>query len=196
MPSPIAHGGVLLLVWPSVREQVRPLSMYRRACVLVILLFTLVAPDLDILLGLLFGSGPFVDHGGPTHSIIMGALLAVPIALILSFLMQRVSMARMWSVAFACYTSHVVLDAMTFGRGVMLGWPFTKTRIASPWPIFAGVRHSSPAAWLDHALTIATECLFVLLLWRIVHLARRRNHRRHATPRDSRTLTGDHHLAR
>ena len=64
----------------------------------------------------------------------------------------------------ACGLAHGVMDAVTWGRGAMLLWPFTSERIAGP-PLFFGVHRSQPDAWHLHITTIVTELIFLAAIW-------------------------------
>jgi membrane-bound metal-dependent hydrolase YbcI (DUF457 family) len=169
MPSPIAHCSVALIAWPALRGEAAALPWWRRGLLLAAVLFTLIAPDIDIALGLWLGSGPFADHGGPTHSLLAAALWGVVFALVCKVVIGgavggRAKLLRFWTIGFAAYASHVVFDVLTHGRGVMMLWPWEQ-RLASPVPLFVGVRHSHPDAWGLHAITIVTELLTVALIW-------------------------------
>ena len=91
-----------------------------------------VAPDLDIVLGILTGErGEY--HGTFTHS-----LLAVAVVGLLAWAMA----GRRWGVlAAASYGSHLLVDLMD-DRGetnVLLGWPFTMERPLAIARIFPNV---------------------------------------------------------
>lgn len=167
MPSPIAHTSIAMALWPATARKLRGTPARGRIIILGATLVTLVAADFDILTGSIFGSGPFVDHGGPTHSFVAAAIWAMAFATVLSIATRAMHWTTFWMLGFIAYGSHIMLDAFTFGRGVRMFWPFLADRIASPLPIFAGVRHSTPASIVDHTLTIATELLFALLVWRV-----------------------------
>jgi inner membrane protein len=101
-------------------------------------------PDLDLLSGCL-GLGPQSAwaHRGALHSLLF-ALVAAMVGL--WFLDLRHGIPRAFGVAFAAAASHGLLDAMTRGGdGVMLLWPFSRSRFASPWPLLP---HSPLGEWL------------------------------------------------
>jgi hypothetical protein len=48
---------------------------------------------------------------------------------------------------------------------VWLLWPLSSERLASPWPLFYGVRRGWPPDWSAHALTVANDLAFAGLAW-------------------------------
>ncbi|MEM1445439.1 MAG: metal-dependent hydrolase [Planctomycetota bacterium] len=188
MPSPIAHSSLLLMAWPSMRERLGALSPMRRGLFLIWLTFALLAPDLDLLIGVVTGQGLRPLHGGPTHS-----LLLAPLFGLLWMWPGRAIGGGAWRyrTLFICatlaYASHVLLDVFTPGRGVALLWPLPlgdqawfslkPQRFGSPIPLFVGVEHSN---WRDlghHALTLVTELAFAAVMFGVgLALARSRPH--------------------
>src|SRR5262245_17162979 len=63
---------------------------------------------------------------------------------------------------------HLLMDVVTWGRGVMLCWPVSLTRYATGIPIFFGAHHSHPTAWKLHLITLTTELAYVFVLWRLL----------------------------
>ncbi|MEM1097791.1 MAG: metal-dependent hydrolase [Planctomycetota bacterium] len=175
MPSPIAHSSLLLVVLPSMRERVAALAPPRRVLFVIWLGFALLAPDLDLLIGLASGHGLRPLHGGPTHSLLVAPLFALAWMLPGKAIVGTAWRYRtLWTLAAAAYASHVALDLFTPGRGVGLLWPLplggepwlslNPQRFGSPIPLFVGVEHSN---WKDlghHALTLATELGFAALM--------------------------------
>lgn len=174
MPSPIAHGSLAFLAWPALRgHDPAALPLWRRAALLVLLVGALGAPDLDILIDPLLGNRWFANHGGPTHSLAAGVAFAFLFTAAARILVPA-PLLRLWLVGLLAYWSHIVLDACTFGRGVMMLWPFTGERFATPIPLFVGVRHSDWGDWPGHLITLSTESAFAVLVWLIAARTRRR----------------------
>ncbi len=173
MPSPLAHGSLALLAWPPLRgHPPAALPLWRRAALLVLLVGALGAPDLDVLVDPLLGNRWFANHGGPSHSLAAGVAFAFLFAAAARAL-APVPLLRLWTVGLLAYWSHVLLDACTSGRGVMMLWPFTSERFATPFPLFVGVRHSDWGDWRAHLITLGTESLFAAFIWFIAARTRR-----------------------
>jgi len=125
-----------------------------------LLLFALMAPDADVVLGPLRGLPITAYHNGFSHSLAC-ALLFAPM---FGWLTHRVcGMNWRWGMALGlgCYLSHLGLDALSQGRGIQLYWPFSDARVAGP-PLFFGVRHSVNAPWTTHVWTVVSDSLFAL----------------------------------
>ncbi|HUM69857.1 MAG TPA: metal-dependent hydrolase, partial [Chloroflexota bacterium] len=119
-------------------------------------------PDVDSVVGLLSGDfGRF--HNNATHSLFVGT--AVSLLFGAGMKWRRGRGFRFWSVvALACYSLHILMDAATWGRGVMALWPFTQNRFHFPFILFYGLHWSQ--GWLSarHLWTLLTETLFVVLV--------------------------------
>jgi len=132
-----------------------------------LLLTALWLPDVDLALRIALGRS-VIDHGTITHSIPALALFATLFAVIAKRLCAiRFGARGWWLIGATAYGSHLIMDTLTEGRGVMLLWPLWPQRIASPWPVFWGAHHSQPYAWHLHAVTLGTELVFVALVWLI-----------------------------
>lgn len=174
MPSPIAHGSIALAGWPALRDRMGPEpSPAARRTLVLILIFSCFAPDLDLLIDPLLGNGRFANHGGPSHSLVVVAMYAAVVAF---FGKAFFGLGVRYTAAVAVIGagSHVLMDALTSGRGVMLLWPFIDDRIASPVPVFYGVEWSEPGAWGKHLITLSTELLFAAVVFFGARLLARR----------------------
>lgn len=173
MPSPLAHGSLLLLAWPPAsRARGAPHARLPRALLALSILGALWAPDGDILLDPLLGNAPFTLHGGPVHSLLLGLLFGVVFAAWCK-LFTSLSWMRLWLIGTAAWWSHVLMDAATHGRGVMLLWPFSADRLRLPTPLFVGLHHSDWSRWDLHLLTLANELVFAALICGAAALLRR-----------------------
>jgi hypothetical protein len=68
------------------------------------------------------------------------------------------------------------MDALTAERGVMMFWPLTQNRVASPIKLFFGLQWG--LGWFSpwHLWTIFTESLFVIVVIGVVnYFEKRRN---------------------
>jgi membrane-bound metal-dependent hydrolase YbcI (DUF457 family) len=165
MPSPIAHTAVGLALWPLLPgDGVRALSRGQRIALVGGVVFMLNGPDVDIIAGMTFGAHAFAHHPSVTHSfaaaVVMAGIFAAG-----ARLLTALPFARLWLVGFLAWSSHVVLDACTGGKGVPMFWPLTGEQMALPIALFYGVRHSQPWAVDLHAITVISELPFVLLMW-------------------------------
>jgi membrane-bound metal-dependent hydrolase YbcI (DUF457 family) len=174
MSSPIAHGAVVLLAWPALRDHAAKRAGWRRTAVVGALLAAAVAPDLDITFGLVTGSGAFAGHGGFAHSLVVGIGVAVVFALVCRALIGA-SVVRGFLIGLLLDWSHILIDMCTRGRGVKALWPFVDDRVGLPVWLFYGVRHSSPEApWHVHLITLANDGAFLLLVWLVARVLLRR----------------------
>ncbi len=172
MPSPIGH----LAFWPLLRRQGLTTNRTQRRLWGLMIAVALLAPDFDVALAFVYQTRISQVHNGPTHSLLAALVFALPVAGLGTWL-TGVRYRRALVVMLAGYLSHLLLDIFTWGRGIELFWPLTHTRIASPVPLFLGVRHSSGAPLWMHVLTAANDLMFFAVVaalawgWR-----RRRNH--------------------
>ena len=131
--------------------------------------------DLDSVVGIVSGQfGRY--HNNLTHSLIFGLLAALMSAIVLGW-GQQSSFFQWLMVAFLAYESHVFLDYLTFGRGVMLFWPFSTARFGSPIKIFYGLHWSEGWTSVRHVWTFVTEIVFFLLLYILYNLFYRLRHK-------------------
>jgi membrane-bound metal-dependent hydrolase YbcI (DUF457 family) len=106
-----------------------------------------VAPDLDVIPGLLVGQ-PALYHAEASHS--LGAALAVSAAAAVLLRVVGLSFLAAFLVGFLAYGSHLALDMVGVdGRppfGIPLLWPLSDMRFISPVPLLPGVRHAATAS--------------------------------------------------
>lgn len=162
MPSPLAHCSLAIVAWPSLHAVGAP--RWRRWALLALLLGALIAPDADILLDPILGRPWFATHGGPMHSLAAGVLFAIVFVLAARVIVPAPA-TRLAVIGLLAYWSHVLLDACTLGRGVMVLWPLSSERFATPVPLFYGVRHGEWGAWPLHGITLGTEAIFAGAVW-------------------------------
>jgi hypothetical protein len=122
-------------------------SPHRRLDYLILGISMAVAPDLDILPGMLLGT-PVIYHGGITHS--FGFALLVSLAAAVLFALRGEPFLRVFKFALIAYSTHLVLDFVgPDGReplGIPLFWPLLKEHFLSPIPLLLGVRHAADTA--------------------------------------------------
>ncbi|MFP4145137.1 MAG: metal-dependent hydrolase [Phycisphaeraceae bacterium] len=165
MPSPIAHSALVLLARPAAgRDRLDRLPRSRRWGLYALVFAALLAPDVDFLLGAIWPA-ELLDHGAAMHSLAVAGLFGGGFALAGRLVAgPRLSWPLLWTLGAAAYASHLIMDALTWGGGVMLLWPLSAERVASPVPLFYGARHSQPWAWRAHLTTLMTESLVWMVM--------------------------------
>jgi membrane-bound metal-dependent hydrolase YbcI (DUF457 family) len=132
MPSPIGHtlagcAVALALIPPGI-----PQAWEAWACCLI----SANLPDADFIPGLLTGN-PRAFHRGASHTIMATFIVAATGASLWTWA------AMPWLVRagliFVAYASHVGLDYLTPGRGLMMGWPLSRRRYQAGRPWFLSV---------------------------------------------------------
>ncbi len=175
MPSPIAHLAVGALI--AARSTDGRIGWRNKLPLTLLVLFFSMAPDLDSVVGIIAGDfGAY--HNQASHSLLFGlvfCLLATPVAV---RLVKGLAPRAMFALIYACYALHVLMDTMTYGRGVKLFWPITDERFMSPVLIFYGVRWSDDLSSSRHLITVANEVAFALVVLGFayyLHQRRKRN---------------------
>lgn len=171
MPSPLAHvagGYATYQVTKRRQASSTPAEGSISPVVLLLALGAALLPDVDAIAGLLLGNfGRF--HNNVTHSILVGLLVAIVIG---GLAWLTLSSTRAFTVSLLVlvnYQTHIFMDFLTDGRGVMLFWPFTATRYESPILLFYGLHWSEGLISIHHLITLANEAVFVAALGFVVH---------------------------
>lgn len=182
MPSPIAHISVSYAIYrlnrgklPAIKDRKRPALL-----ILCVSLLAAMAPDVDAVIGILFGDlGRF--HNNSTHSLVVGAAFAIGLAGAMWIFGQK-KFSTWFTIAIMNYSFHVLMDMVTYqSRGVMLFWPLSLNRIEVPFSLFYGVRWSEGVISLSHLWTVASELVFlagILALIRGMEMLNKRAHPR------------------
>jgi inner membrane protein len=109
----------------------------------ILLLALLLAnlPDVDFLPGLLMGDAR-AFHRGATHTLLAAVVVGVVFALVAG--RRERGYGRAFVFAFALYSSHLVLDAITPDTsglaGIQLFWPFSDVFVSAPIPLPPAIR--------------------------------------------------------
>jgi len=172
MPSPYAHLIAAGILATSNRRRAHNAGHPREDTV-TLLAFSLL-PDLDVIPGLITGDLP-AYHNQITHSLGCGLLVCLLYTFLRHLLPTDRPMKRTFGLAASAYGLHLLMDAMTWGRGVMLLWPLSTTRWQPPLYLFYGLRHSEGLFSFRHAITLVTESLTMLPLLCAVWLLARRD---------------------
>jgi membrane-bound metal-dependent hydrolase YbcI (DUF457 family) len=139
----------------------------------------LMGPDFDLAIGLVTGEGFAAYHNGFTHSLLMAPLFAVVYAAAARWVFGA-GLGAFFLVGLVGYSSHVMMDFLSWGRGVLLFWPVSPERFIAPFYVFRGVRHSVGASMMEHMKTVGNELAFgavygaIVLLWRWLRGRRKR----------------------
>ncbi len=165
MPSPYAHVlAALTLSTPYLAR--KAIALRHKEDIATLIAFSL-APDLDVIPGLLFGNIA-AYHNHMTHSIAFGLMVCLFYSLIRCRMQPPRSFRRSISLTAAAYGLHLLMDFFTYGRGLMLFWPFTDERFSPPFLIFYGLRRSDGVFSSHHIVTFITESLKMLPLLGVV----------------------------
>ena len=160
MPSPIAHLTIGYAIYrhyknrlPEARNQFWKLPLQ-----ISVVAGLSMLPDLDVIPAILFRDMQRF-HNNFSHSF----LFAIPVAFGVAGIFHRVYRSNFWLwfvMSLISYDLHVFMDALTAERGVMMFWPLTEARFASPIKIFYGLQWSLGWSSIWHLWTIFTEALF------------------------------------
>ena len=171
MPSPIAHlaagYAIYMACRPDPHSPIREAIRSRADLTLPLIVGALsLLPDLDSVIGLF--AGDFARfHNNATHSLIVGLVIAITFAIIGSW-GRLASFRSLFLIGLLAYESHVVMDGLTTGRGVMAFWPLTTDRFQSPLILFYGFHWSDGLSSYRHFWTILTESIFAAVVITLV----------------------------
>lgn len=170
MASPVGHYLLGLTVTQALARNERE----RKQGVILAAVATL--PDLDVIAGLLSGY-LWRYHHGMSHSLGMGAILAIAV---LAVLLWRKS-DRPYYLAlsvFLVYDSHVVLDYTSLDTsrfpGVPLLWPLLSERFVSPWTLLPYTLTIGPVISIHNIVIVMRELFLFIPLVALVHTLRTR----------------------
>ena len=186
MPSPIAHLGAGYAIYRYYKHRL-PQDQRSFSDVplqLVIVMGLSMVPDLDVIPAIIFGDMK-AYHNNFSHSLIF----AVPIALLIAGIFHRIYRSSFWLwfvIGLLSYDLHVIMDSLTAERGVMMFWPLTQARFASPIKLFFGVQWGLGSFSIWHLWTVGTELLFALILTAVVNFFEKRKNTTNTLPSQER----------
>jgi inner membrane protein len=183
MPSPIAHFGAGYAIYRYYRHRLPQdhRRFWKIPLQLVMIAGLSMLPDLDVIPAIIVRDMK-AYHNNFSHSL----LFAIPVAFFIAGIFHRIYKSNFWLWFLIClvsYDLHVIMDALTAERGVMMFWPLTETRFASPIKLFVGLHWGE--GWLSiwHPWTILTESLFGLVVLLAIHyFEKRRNQKNTVIP--------------
>jgi membrane-bound metal-dependent hydrolase YbcI (DUF457 family) len=156
MPSPLAHVAAGYVVY---RVAVRaagdqPWAPSRGRLFVSVAALSLL-PDLDSVLGIVMGDfGRY--HNNLSHSVFMALVTALSVGAVARYA-TRGRFMFWFSLVFACYGLHVLMDYFTWSRGVMVLWPMVPDRFSAPVVLFYGFHWSHGWVSPRHLWTFLTE---------------------------------------
>ena len=164
MPSPIAHLGVGYAIYSYYKERIPqdPRRVWKIPLQLGLIAGLSLLPDLDVIPAVIFRDMR-AYHNNISHSLFVG----IPVAFLIAGLFHREYRTSFWLWFVICllsYDLHVIMDAMTAERGVMMFWPLTEARFASPVKLFYGLQWGLGLFSVWHLWTIFTETVFSLIV--------------------------------
>jgi membrane-bound metal-dependent hydrolase YbcI (DUF457 family) len=136
-------------------------------------------PDLDVIPAILLRDMK-AYHNNFSHSLIF----AIPVAFLIAGIFQRIYRSNFWLWFLIClisYDLHVIMDALTAERGVMMFWPLTQDRFASPVKLFYGLQWGLGWSSIWHLWTIVTELCFAMVVIGAMKYFEKRKTRANAT---------------
>lgn len=174
MPSPIAHLGAGYAIYRYYKHKLPQDQRRFWKFPLQLVIGLSILPDLDVFPAIIFRDMR-AYHNNASHSL----FFAVPVAFIIAGIFHQTYRSNYWLWFLIClisYDIHVVMDAFTAERGVMVFWPFSQNRFASPIKLFYGLQWGLGWFSLWHLWTIFTESIFVAVLIAAVnYFEKRRN---------------------
>lgn len=183
MPSPIAHLSVGYAIYRHYQNRLpkENIPVWKIPVQMIVVAGLSMLPDLDVVPAILFRDMQRY-HNNFSHSL----LFAVPVALVIAGIFRRIYRSNFWLWFVIClisYDLHVFMDALTAERGVMMFWPLTDARIASPVKLFYGLQWGLGWFSIWHFWTIFTEGLFgLIVILAMNYLDKRRHQSRAVTP--------------
>ena len=158
MPSPITHVAFGYLIYRGLRTRIdgiRPTLLWAAVGLSVL-------PDMDAAVGILLGDLSRY-HNDMMSSPAFAVLVATAVGTIGWW---RRSEFRFWfALTLVCYLIHLFLDYLTFGGGIMLLWPMSEERFASPFSLFYGLHWSEGWISIRHLYTLSSELATLFVIW-------------------------------
>ncbi|MDY6937560.1 MAG: metal-dependent hydrolase [Cyanobacteriota bacterium] len=165
MPSPIAHSVAGYLIAKSLpadrisESKIQKWSLYGFYAA-----FIAVFADFDFFPQLLTGKD---FHRGLTHSLVFTILFSAIAAFILKR-WKNFSYQKIFGLTLIFYSSHLILDLLSEGRGIRLLLPFSDRFIQSPIFIFPGLHYSRGLWHISHLIPVSFELAISALAFGVV----------------------------
>ena len=184
MPSPIAHLGMGYVIYRYYKDKLPAdqSRFWKFPFQMIMLIGLSMLPDLDVIPAIIFRDMQ-AYHNNFSHSL----LFAIPVAFLIAGLFHRIYRSNFWLWFLVClisYDLHIIMDALTAERGVMMFWPLSQNRFVSPIRIFYGLKWGFGWFSLWHLWTILTESLFVIVVIGAVNYFEKRRNKINTIPSD------------
>lgn len=168
MPSPIAHLGTGYAIYCYYKRRLpeNQVRLWKLPFQMIMVMGLSMLPDLDIMAAIIFRDMQNY-HNNFSHSL----LLSIPVALLIAAILRQIYHSDFWLWFLIClisYDLHIVMDALTAERGVMMFWPLSQNRFVSPIRIFYGLKWGFGWFSIWHLWTVFTGSFFVLVLTTVV----------------------------
>lgn len=162
MPSPLAHVAAGYLIYRAFRHAKEDTNSRKFGPIPGLLAATAalsMLPDADVVLGVLASDiGKY--HNNLANSPAFATFVSLVVATVV-WLVRRSGFKRWFAITLVSYLLHILMDYLTMGRGIMLGWPFVSDRFDSPFDLFFGLHWSEGLLAGSHLITVATEVAFI-----------------------------------
>jgi inner membrane protein len=174
MPSPIAHLGAGYAIYRYSKRKLpeNQGQLWKLPFQMIMVMGLSMLPDLDIIPAMIFRDMEKY-HNNFSHSL----LLAIPVAILIAAILRQIYHSDFWAGFLIClisYDFHIVMDALTAERGVIMFWPLSQNRFTFPIKVFYGVQWGLGWFSIWHLWTIFTESLFVLVVVSVVNYFEKR----------------------
>ena len=174
MSSPVGHSLTGMILYLSYNKWG---SLWSNRNEILLYIFFAVAPDLDLIPGLL-GGDIYRYHHGPPHSIFFALLFTLPFSLPrLKRGLKR--FLSSWGIFFSLYCTHLLIDFFTIDRrppyGSPLFWPIWDRYLSSPITFLPPVYKESWTALvsLNNLYTMLIEVAIFLPLLLLIYWYRK-----------------------
>jgi membrane-bound metal-dependent hydrolase YbcI (DUF457 family) len=175
VPSPIAHSFAAILLTRLFK--IHKLDDRDRLRLWFWCFFFSFAPDLDIIPGILWNDFSSF-HNQWTHSIVWCLFFCLIASSCLHHLLKKPGLFTTLCIACSASGIHLLMDWATYGRGVMLFWPFSQERYIMQPSVFVGVRWSEGFFSRSHLMTLLNEFLVIATVCAAWALLTRRSWRK------------------
>ena len=181
MPSPIFHSATGYFLSKFLPSKWIPNSDKPRRFGLHVVypVFVAIAADFDFIPQIITGERM---HRGITHSLIFTLGFSVIVALI-GTRFWKTSYHKLLTFTLILYSSHLILDFISEGRGIKFFLPFLDQFFKSPFILFPGIHLSDGLLHPINFVTVFYELLLSAVLYKL--LTTWQQYKRHKTALDS-----------
>lgn len=166
MPSPIFHSATGYFLSKFLPSKWIPNSHKPRRFALHVAypVFVAIAADFDFIPQIITGERM---HRGITHSLIFTLGFSAIVALI-GGRFWKTSYQRLFTFTLMLYSSHLILDFISEGRGIKFFLPFLDQFFKSPFILFPGIHLSDGLLQPINFVTVFYELLLSTVLFKLL----------------------------